>query len=277
MYLEGYLHRDISNTNIGLEDYADGVKGILRDFNFAVTLDPKLRTVSHSRTGTYLFLAASLFDLRPPSHQLIHDVESFYHILTIETFSRLTYDPAVQLLAQRLVLSYRQAYAGSAKVQEILGAFEGFAEEDLEQIDILGPLILVFRQFLGALYIPKKMRNGFAKEQIDILGPLILVFRQFLGALYIPKKMRNGFAKDRRNNLSEYFSRLNILSPETDQSANDSVIDVVDFDQKDDQKCLLQFLIKVLGLVIKRNKKTLKKMVHNARVQTDEILVTTKD
>ncbi|KAH8930797.1 hypothetical protein BT69DRAFT_1275329, partial [Atractiella rhizophila] len=54
--------------------------------------------------------------------------------------------------------------------------------------------------------------------------------------------MRNGFAKDRRNNLSEYFSRLNILSPETDQSANDSVIDVVDFDQKDDQKCLLQFL-----------------------------------
>ncbi|KAH8915377.1 hypothetical protein BT69DRAFT_1341360 [Atractiella rhizophila] len=39
MYLAGYLHRDVSPSNVGLKCSGDGVKGVLQDFDLAVSLD----------------------------------------------------------------------------------------------------------------------------------------------------------------------------------------------------------------------------------------------
>ncbi|KAH8919745.1 hypothetical protein BT69DRAFT_1284589 [Atractiella rhizophila] len=164
----GYLHRDISDSNVALtfpgpEDPTTPkqqskreqpvergpVKGILQDFDFAVkrSLERKLGT---SRVGTYVFMASQLVDTEPRCHRLIHDVESLYHILTLNTYFHLHRDPRWK--PEETLAGYFGTSAASVKNAEIFGVRPKFRRKDVRNIHILGPLILLFRYFLMAHY-----------------------------------------------------------------------------------------------------------------------------
>ncbi|KAH8923209.1 hypothetical protein BT69DRAFT_1350300 [Atractiella rhizophila] len=227
MYLAGYLHRDVSPSNVGLKCSGDGVKGVLQDFDFALQLD----TSSRSRAGTYLYQAAEVLERTPPVRQLIHDIESFYHVLTIHTFSNLCSDRRKQ--AKHLVESYHIRWAAAVKHNEIQGCADGFYDDEIiENINILGPIISLFRQFLASQYY----REG---------------------------RFQNVLAEHRKDQVIQLCSKVSILPVELDEFLQEGFIDATSFNTLDEQEKLLRFLIHFLELVIKYNRNTLEEMVIN--------------
>ncbi|KAJ3713741.1 hypothetical protein DFJ43DRAFT_1034217, partial [Lentinula guzmanii] len=82
----GYLHRDISETNLMIDrDGDDAVVGVLCDWDLSSAVDDDGVVVTSSnathRTGTYPFLATDLLAEKPPVHLYRHDLESFFYIL----------------------------------------------------------------------------------------------------------------------------------------------------------------------------------------------------
>ncbi|KAH8914321.1 hypothetical protein BT69DRAFT_1326563 [Atractiella rhizophila] len=162
MYRAGYLHRDISHSNIALTPLdKGGVKGFLQDFDLAITLDVE-RTLSNSRTGTYLFLAAALLETPMHAHDLIHDIESCYHVLTTNTFAHWHPDHD---LALKLVNEYSQGSARSVKREEISNLYPGLMDADISDIAVLGPVISVFRKFFAARYIDELYLGTLAQNR----------------------------------------------------------------------------------------------------------------
>ncbi|KAJ3799500.1 hypothetical protein GGU11DRAFT_721510 [Lentinula aff. detonsa] len=81
----GYLHRDISETNLMIDrDGDDAVVGVLCDWDLSSAVDDDGVVTSSNathRTGTYPFLATDLLAEKPPVHLYRHDLESFFYIL----------------------------------------------------------------------------------------------------------------------------------------------------------------------------------------------------
>ncbi|KAH8923341.1 hypothetical protein BT69DRAFT_1350240 [Atractiella rhizophila] len=162
MHRAGYLHRDISHSNIALTPLdKGGVKGFLQDFDLAITLDVE-RTMSNNRTGTYLFLAAALLETPMHAHDLIHDIESCYHVLTTNTFAHWHPDHD---LALKLVNEYSQGSARSVKREEISNLYPGLMDADISDIAVLGPVISVFRKFFAARYIDELYLGTLAQNR----------------------------------------------------------------------------------------------------------------
>ncbi|KAJ3826583.1 hypothetical protein F5880DRAFT_1450734, partial [Lentinula raphanica] len=81
----GYLHRDISETNLMIDRDEDGAAiGVLCDWDLSSAVNSKGVVTSSNathRTGTYRFLAVTLLRDNPPAHLYRHDLESFFYIL----------------------------------------------------------------------------------------------------------------------------------------------------------------------------------------------------
>ncbi|KAJ3980241.1 hypothetical protein F5890DRAFT_1420014 [Lentinula detonsa] len=81
----GYLHRDISETNLMIDRNGDdAVVGVLCDWDLSSAVDDDGVVTSPNathRTGTYPFLATDLLAEKPPVHLYRHDLESFFYIL----------------------------------------------------------------------------------------------------------------------------------------------------------------------------------------------------
>ncbi|KAG9217707.1 hypothetical protein CCMSSC00406_0003604 [Pleurotus cornucopiae] len=74
------LHRDISENNLLWTRRANGVFGVLNDWDLATPINAKCGTTNH-RTGTGPFMALELLDKVPPVHLYRHDLESLFYVL----------------------------------------------------------------------------------------------------------------------------------------------------------------------------------------------------
>ncbi|KAH8915889.1 hypothetical protein BT69DRAFT_1324853 [Atractiella rhizophila] len=239
LYRAGYLHRDVSHSNIALARSGDDVKGVLQDFDFAVDL-AATRTISHSKTGTHLFLSAALLGTHRHAHQLADDIESFYHILTTHTYPH--WFPNRRAKAEQLLKSYDRKDAACMKREELKGDYEGVGEDEI-------------------------------RANIHILGPIISLFRQFLAARYFKEgRFRQVLASDREELVIELCSEIGIPSDSFGEFFQPGFIDALAFDTNDKQEKLLRFLIQVLQIVIKQHKEQLEGMTHNEPNVVDAIL-----
>ncbi|KAI9477054.1 hypothetical protein BX667DRAFT_497731 [Coemansia mojavensis] len=75
------LHRDISTANILARDTADGIGGMLIDFDMAVDVDRKGNAVRTERTGTYPFMSVGNLEGSPHNRTALDDWESLLYIL----------------------------------------------------------------------------------------------------------------------------------------------------------------------------------------------------
>ncbi|TCD65441.1 hypothetical protein EIP91_002697 [Steccherinum ochraceum] len=72
-----WMHRDVSERNIMLDEYA---QGFLNDWDHAVQLMPG-EDVVYPRTGTWQFLSCALLSSPKKSHDVLDDLESCYWVL----------------------------------------------------------------------------------------------------------------------------------------------------------------------------------------------------
>ncbi|KAH8915888.1 hypothetical protein BT69DRAFT_1288255 [Atractiella rhizophila] len=239
LHRAGYLHRDVSHSNIALARSGDDVKGVLQDFDFAVELDAT-RKSSHSRTGTFLFLSVALLGRSPHAHELIDDIESSYHILTTHTFPHWRSDYRVD--AEELIKSYNGKDAGDVKEREMSGNHASF-------------------------------RHGDIQADIDILGAIISLFRRFLAPRYLLEEfMRKAFVENRKDLVIQLCSKLEISADELDEFLQSDFISAPSLDTDDKQEKLLRFLILFLQIVIKQHKERLEGLTHNEPNVVDSIL-----
>ncbi|KAF7421119.1 hypothetical protein PC9H_011639 [Pleurotus ostreatus] len=74
------LHRDISENNLLWTRRANGVFGVLNDWDLATPINAICGTTNH-RTGTGPFMALDLLDKVPAVHLYRHDLESLFYVL----------------------------------------------------------------------------------------------------------------------------------------------------------------------------------------------------
>ncbi|KLO20510.1 hypothetical protein SCHPADRAFT_991860 [Schizopora paradoxa] len=82
LYKAGILHRDISFRNILLYEHGDQLRGLLIDYDYAVSVGRKTSSAIADRTGTLPFMAIDRLKEEPSlPHSYFHDLESLFYVL----------------------------------------------------------------------------------------------------------------------------------------------------------------------------------------------------
>ncbi|KAH8918316.1 hypothetical protein BT69DRAFT_589044 [Atractiella rhizophila] len=167
----GILHRDISTGNVVLtsNNKNEEIEALVQDFDVAIKMQGD-GDKSRERTGTWMFISAQRI-AGQESHTLSDDFESIYHMLSVLTYAHITETVIPQLDSK--IIGYLGSTSADLKINDMTGQANGFKEDEIIQIDIFGPIIILFRLFLSTRYArnpdPKSVRYDIAKECCTML------------------------------------------------------------------------------------------------------------